>query len=192
MNWTNFYIYIAAVNILAFVSAALNSLLKKHNKKLRLDVLTSVLAFLGGSPGDLLAILITDPKPEKENMMSRVFITCIFIIQIIVFLFLVFNQDKKVNLDISGVFSNVPLLLYLGIINIITFIAFAIDKKNSVKNRRRIKIVTLLGLCFIGGSVGGLAGMYILRHKTRKDYFTVGIPLIIVTHLVLLFFIINL
>ena len=33
--------------------------------------------------------------------------------------------------------------------------------------------------------------MYLLRHKTRKDYFTVGLPLIIGMQIVLLFYVMN-
>lgn len=58
--------------------------------------------------------------------------------------------------------------------------AFAIDKIAAIEGRSRIRIVTLLGLAFIGGSIGGLIAMYLFRHKIRKDYFTVGIPLIMV------------
>ena len=74
---------------------------------------------------------------------------------------------------------------------IITFVAFAIDKMNAIGHRSRISIVTLLGLAFIGGSLGGLLAMYLLNHKTTKDYFTVGIPLIILMQVVLLFYVLN-
>ena len=50
---------------------------------------------------------------------------------------------------------------------------FAIDKVNAAEHRSRIRIVTLLGVAFIGGSAGGLLAMYLLHHKTKKDYFTV-------------------
>ena len=79
----------------------------------------------------------------------------------------------------------------LGIMNLVTFIVFAIDKTNARANRSRIKIVTLLGLSFAGGSVGGLISMYLFRHKTQKDYFTVGMPLIIVMQVVVLFYLMN-
>lgn len=56
-------------------------------------------------------------------------------------------------------------IIYLVAINFITFAAFAVDKVNAVTNRSRIRIVSLLGLAFIGGTVGGLFAMYLLRHK---------------------------
>ena len=33
--------------------------------------------------------------------------------------------------------------------------------------------------------------MYVFRHKTKKDYFTVGIPLIMVMQVVVIFFLMN-
>lgn len=82
-------------------------------------------------------------------------------------------------------------LIYLAIINIVTFIAFAIDKLAAIEGRSRIRIVTLLGLAFIGGSFGGLLAMYTFRHKIKKDYFAVGIPLIIVMQVIVIFYLMN-
>ena len=82
-------------------------------------------------------------------------------------------------------------MAYLVIINFITFTAFAIDKIAAIERKSRIRIVTLLALSFFGGSIGGLIAMYLLRHKTRKDYFTVGIPLIMIMQVVLLLYAMN-
>ena len=49
----------------------------------------------------------------------------------------------------------------------------------------------MLLLAFLGGTVGALLAMYVFRHKTNKDYFAVGVPMILVTHLVLLFYAMN-
>ena len=83
------------------------------------------------------------------------------------------------------------LLTYLLIINIVTLIAYAIDKINACEGRSRIRIVTLLGLAFIGGSIGAVAAMYLFRHKTRQDYFAVGVPLIIITQVIVIFYLMN-
>lgn len=82
-------------------------------------------------------------------------------------------------------------MAYLVIINFITFAAFAIDKIAAIERKSRIRIVTLLALAFFGGSIGGLIAMHLLRHKTRKDYFTVGIPLIMIMQVVLLLYAMN-
>lgn len=80
---------------------------------------------------------------------------------------------------------------YLLVINVVTLIVFAIDKIAAIEHRSRIRIVTLLALCFIGGSIGGLLAMYVFRHKTRQDYFSVGVPLIMIMQVVVIFYIMN-
>ncbi len=81
------------------------------------------------------------------------------------------------------------LLIYLGIINALSFLLMLIDKKKAKKNRWRIRERTLLGVSAIGGSLGGLLGMYLLRHKTLHKQFAIGIPLMFVAHLVILYFV---
>ena len=75
--------------------------------------------------------------------------------------------------------------------NIVTMVAFAIDKIAALEHRSRIRIITLLGLAIIGGSIGALIGMYLFHHKTRKDYFSVGVPLIIFMQIVVIFYLMN-
>ena len=80
------------------------------------------------------------------------------------------------------------LSYYLFIINIITFAIYGIDKYNAVHHKFRIRIVTLLFLAVIGGSIGALLAMYIFRHKTKKWYFTVVVPLILIAQVIVLFY----
>ena len=69
--------------------------------------------------------------------------------------------------------------IYLLFINVLTFCVFGADKRAAIRDRRRVRESTLLGLCLIGGSIGGLTAMYAFHHKTRKAVFSVGIPLMI-------------
>lgn len=82
-------------------------------------------------------------------------------------------------------------MLYLLVINVITFIVFGIDKYKAVKHRYRIRVRTLLGLVCIGGSLGGLLAMYLFRHKTNKKQFTIGVPFIMIMQAVLIFLLIS-
>ncbi|MBR4814340.1 MAG: DUF1294 domain-containing protein [Paludibacteraceae bacterium] len=73
------------------------------------------------------------------------------------------------------------LLIYLVVINIITFIAYARDKRLAKKvNARRIPEKTLLLLAAFGGSIGALIAMYTLRHKTLHKKFFLGVPAILI------------
>ena len=71
------------------------------------------------------------------------------------------------------------LIIYLLIINALAFLLMLVDKQKAKKNKWRIPESTLLGAAVIGGCVGALAGMYTVRHKTKKPTFTVGIPIIL-------------
>lgn len=76
-------------------------------------------------------------------------------------------------------------IIYLILINVITFIAFANDKHRARKRQWRIPERNLLLLCGLGGSLGGLLAMYGLRHKTQHTKFTLGVPLIMALQVVI-------
>lgn len=77
----------------------------------------------------------------------------------------------------------------LGTVSLVTMAAFAIDKRNSASEQRgRIPEIVLLTLIGMGGAVGGLAGMYLLRHKTNfvtKFHFAITVWLALACQLVL-------
>ena len=184
--------YLIAINIIGFLMYFINFMLYKYTKSANIDVILTLLALAGGSLGIFIFIVLFDRKSVKENMMSRVFIICVLIIQIIAMLFIKGFHGEEINIAFWEFFGrNKILMIYLGIINVITFLAFAIDKLHAIKGKRRIRIITLLGLAFVGGSAGALLGMYTLRHKTKVYYFTVGVPLIMIMQAVVVFFVMN-
>ena len=75
------------------------------------------------------------------------------------------------------------VLFYLAGVNLAAFAAFGIDKRKAVRHRWRIPETTLLGLCLLGGALGGLAGMRLFHHKTRKARFFVGVPVMLALQL---------
>ena len=187
-----FEYYLIGINVLGFVLYLINMWLYDHTAESNVDKLLTIVSLLGGSAGPLLVILLFDRKSVKQNMMSRVFVVCVFIIQTVLFLMYKGHHAEVLNFEVWKVFAEHKyVLIYLGIINLVTFVAFAIDKMNAIGHRSRIRIVTLLGLAFIGGSLGGLLAMYLLNHKTTKDYFAVGIPLIILMQVVVAFYVLN-
>ena len=76
------------------------------------------------------------------------------------------------------------LLVYLLIINAAAFALMLADKWKAKKNRWRIPEATLMGVAALGGSIGALAGMHLVRHKTQHPKFTLGIPLILAVQIV--------
>lgn len=79
--------------------------------------------------------------------------------------------------------DNQPLII-LSIfltINLIAFFLMLLDKtKSRNSNSERISEGMLFFMATVFGSVGVYAGMFVFRHKTRKWYFVIGIPLLIV------------
>lgn len=68
--------------------------------------------------------------------------------------------------------------LYLLMINIISFIAYGVDKYKAKRNLWRIPEKTLIGLASMGGFIGAFCGMQCFRHKTKHMKFVIGIPVI--------------
>lgn len=80
------------------------------------------------------------------------------------------------------------LILYLIPINILSIVVMVYDKRNAIKGKWRIAENTLLLYSIIGGSIGILASMYLLRHKTKKFRFKFGVPFIILIQLAFILF----
>ncbi|MCE9521302.1 MAG: DUF1294 domain-containing protein [Alphaproteobacteria bacterium] len=81
--------------------------------------------------------------------------------------------------------------LYLALVNIAAFAAFAFDKHAAQSRARRIPENTLLGLALIGGSAGAFAAQRVMRHKTAKQPFralliAIGVFHVALTALILL------
>ena len=186
-------IYLIIINIIGFVLYLINMLLYNYTAEANVDKFLTIISLVGGSLGILLAIVLFDRKSVKDNMMSRVFVICLFVIQLVMFLFLKGANGEKITFAFWEFFAEHKILIiYSVIINFVSFAAFAVDKINACEGRSRIRIITLLGIAFAGGSIGAILGMYIFRHKTRLDYFTVGVPLIMIMQAVVIFYLMNL
>lgn len=84
------------------------------------------------------------------------------------------------------------LLIALAIINSFTFFVIANDKRKSMQSgaeRTPEGILFFLAAAF--GSSGIYLGMFAFRHKTRKWYFQVGIPLLVFQNLITIHLISN-
>ena len=79
------------------------------------------------------------------------------------------------------------LIVYLIIINALTCLLMLMDKYRARKKLWRIPEATLLGCAFLGGSLGGLLGMYTVRHKTAHAKFYIGIPFLLIVNIVCIY-----
>ena len=88
----------------------------------------------------------------------------------------------------SQLIRSVMIMIYiLGILSLVTFILFGVDKRRAVKHRWRISEGTLLIFSLFGG-IGGLLGMICFHHKTRKWKFRILVPLFAVLDAMLIVF----
>ena len=75
---------------------------------------------------------------------------------------------------------NMVVAVYLVVLNLIGFIIMGVDKKKAIKHKWRIPEKNLFLIAILGGSLGGIIGMRVFRHKTKHMYFVVGFPLIFI------------
>ena len=90
------------------------------------------------------------------------------------------NIDKNTVLLIAGI--------ALAVLNLISFILMAHDKRAAIRGAWRVPEKTLFisAACF--GALGGTLGMFLLRHKTKHWYFELFFPLMMVAQVLLLAF----
>lgn len=79
------------------------------------------------------------------------------------------------------------LVLYLILINAAGFVLMLTDKYKAQNKLRRTPEAVLLLVAAIGGSLGSLLGMYAIRHKTKRRKFTLGIPILLALHCVIVY-----
>lgn len=83
------------------------------------------------------------------------------------------------------------LALWLVFVNLLTLILFALDKHRAKHRRWRVPEAALLLPALLGGSLGGLVGMELFRHKTRRTLFHRGLPILFFLHVILFLYIFN-
>ncbi|HTX86575.1 MAG TPA: DUF1294 domain-containing protein [Candidatus Nanoarchaeia archaeon] len=71
-------------------------------------------------------------------------------------------------------------LIFLGLINILSFTIMLLDKNFSATGQWRVSEGALFFLAIFFGGPGIYLGMFAFHHKTRKWYFYFGIPLILI------------
>ena len=72
--------------------------------------------------------------------------------------------------------AQIALAAYIAGMNLLAFSLYAADKRRARLHMWRIRESTLLAVTVLGGSLGALLGMHLLRHKTKHNrfYFTVS------------------
>ena len=78
------------------------------------------------------------------------------------------------------------LLIWWAVISLISIVVCIYDKVAAKSNPKgRVREATLFILSALGGGIAMFVTMLIIRHKTKHKSFMIGIPLIIILHLIL-------
>lgn len=82
------------------------------------------------------------------------------------------------------------LIIYFVLVSLISVFLVIYDKIASKKfKRKRIRESILLFFAFIGGAFFMYIFMKLIHHKTRHKKFMIGLPIFILLHVFLVFFI---
>lgn len=84
--------------------------------------------------------------------------------------------------------QNIGLIYYLGVISLVTFLCFGIDKYLAIAGLRRIPEKLLWLLVLIGGTAGGLIGMQFFCHKRKKIGFVLIMLVILLAQVVFVYY----
>lgn len=84
-------------------------------------------------------------------------------------------------------------LITCGIMSLVAFVSFAVDKAAAADGRARVPELTLLTLASLGGGLGAMLGKVLLRHKSnakKKFHFFIVLTTSFVIQLAFLAFLI--
>lgn len=82
--------------------------------------------------------------------------------------------------------TDVLILLWAAVISLTAIVVTVKDKLAAKGGHRRTPEATLLWIGFFGGAGAMLLTMKLIRHKTRKPKFMIGLPLMLVLHVLLI------
>lgn len=63
------------------------------------------------------------------------------------------------------------------------------DKRRAIKREYRIAESTIWSVAIFGGALGATMGMHLFRHKTKKGFFIIGLPLLIILNIIIVSFV---
>lgn len=78
------------------------------------------------------------------------------------------------------------VLALLAVMSVFLFVMMGLDKGKARRGKWRVSEKTLFVFALLGGALGGTAGMFLFRHKTKHWTFRLGFPLLAAAQLALL------
>ena len=87
-------------------------------------------------------------------------------------------MGRAMKIPFSGI-----IIIWCSVMSFACFMAMGIDKLKARAKKWRIPERTLFLLAAMGGALGGIFGMLAFRHKTKHIKFIILVPLSIILHL---------
>lgn len=81
--------------------------------------------------------------------------------------------------------TEIVWLLWTIAISVVAVVVTIWDKRAAKARHRRVPEATLLWIGFFGGATAMFTTMQAIRHKTRKPKFMIGLPLMMILHVLL-------
>ena len=111
---------------------------------------------------------------ERTFRIQEFFVIIWLVIVIVIFL----------SMDFAPFLEHLSTLLkFLLSCNAASFLLYSFDKLQAVTKRKRIPELVLYLSAFLGGPIGALLAMQIMRHKTRKLSFQLVLGILILIEL---------
>jgi len=82
-------------------------------------------------------------------------------------------------------------LFYIIGVNVLAFILIGVDKRKAEKRKYRIPERTFWMLALLGGALGIISSMKVYRHKTKHASFKIGMPLLLISNIILAGYLFN-
>jgi uncharacterized membrane protein YsdA (DUF1294 family) len=83
------------------------------------------------------------------------------------------------------------LLFYIIGVNVLAFILMGVDKRKAEKRKYRIPERTFWMLALLGSAIGIISGMKVYRHKTKHTSFKIGMPIVLISNIILAGYLFN-
>lgn len=188
-----FQTYLAIINVIAFVLFTIDyKVCLRRGDSLFHPFFLDFFALIGGPLGMLIAFLVWDRKVVKDNAWWRILALILLVVWILI-VYCVYSNDafsfSRLIANVGG--GHTVLIAYLIVINVVTLVAFLMDKLKAVEHKCRTREFTLLMLAFIGGALGGLIGMKLARHKINSNTFKFSMPVMLVLNIVVIAFLVQ-
>lgn len=193
-NLLAFAAWMLVVNVFGFVTVAEDENRVAHKKGRSPFLLIFAISLLGGALGVLLGHTIY--YSGRRAALRGALWSLLMLVWLSIIAACIVTAEKSplvylagAKVDFLGVlnFQNKlfgnhkrPILIAFAVFDVISFLAFGIDKLHATKGRRRIPERVLLLSSLLCGALGSLVGMLVFRHKIRHPKFTVTVSALLI------------